>query len=111
MFDKIKQISKRIFAEEPNVEPKNESKEVPAVPHTETISIAGCKFIYKDKRNLVHTDYDFTINGKKYTEDLDAYVELEYNHNSVGFTPKVLTDRIYISSATQSEDMYKFSSV
>ncbi|MBQ2842604.1 MAG: hypothetical protein IJE72_06165 [Clostridia bacterium] len=69
MFNKIKQISKRIFAEEPNVEPENESKEVPVVPHTETISIAGCKFIYKDKRNLVHTDYDFTINDKKYTED------------------------------------------
>ena len=69
MFDKIKQISKRIFAEEPNVKPKIESKEVPAVPHTETISIAGCKFTYKGRQNIAHTRYSFTINDKDYTED------------------------------------------
>lgn len=69
MFAKIKQVSKRIFAEELNVEQKNESKEVPAVPHTETISIAGCKFIYKGKQNIAHTDYYFIINDKEYTED------------------------------------------
>ena len=64
MFDKTKQISKRVFAEEPNVEPKNESKEVPAVPHTETISIAGCKFMYNGKQKIPHTNYYFTINIK-----------------------------------------------
>lgn len=69
MFDKIKQISKRVFAEEPNVEPKIESKEVPAVPHTETISIAGCKFMYNGKQKIPHTNYYFTINEKEYTED------------------------------------------
>lgn len=69
MFDKIKQISKSIFAEEPKVEPKNESKEVPSVPHTETISIAGCKFTYKGKQSIAHTRYYFTINDKDYTED------------------------------------------
>lgn len=69
MFDKIKQISKRVFAEDPNVEPKNESKEVPAVPHTETISIAGCKFMYNGKQKIPHTNYYFTINEKEYTED------------------------------------------
>ena len=69
-----------------------------------TVSVAFYSLTVKETIGI-----NFYLDVKKYTEDLDAYVELEYNHNSVGFNPNVQTDRIYISSATQSEDMYKFS--
>lgn len=42
---------------------------MPSVLHTETISIAGCKFMYNGKQKIPHTDYYFTINEKEYTED------------------------------------------
>ena len=45
----------------------------------------------------------------KYTSDINAYVELEYNHNAINYIPNIQTDRIYLYSATQSDGMYKFS--
>ena len=44
-------------------------KEEVIQPCDELIIINGYKFNCKGKRNLIHTENDFTINGKKYTED------------------------------------------
>ncbi|MBO4962299.1 MAG: hypothetical protein J6C97_00830 [Clostridia bacterium] len=50
------------------------------------------------------------IDVLKYTNDSNAYVELTYNHNSVGYKQQILTDRIDIKDLTHEDDYtYKFT--
>lgn len=108
MFTKIKQILKNCFAEV--------QKEAVILPCDETIKIAGYKFICKGKRNLIHTEYDFTINKKKYIEDffqktmevdLDDGAKRRYVDESGRTVLRVLERIPTFDSADRMYDSYK----
>ena len=54
---------------------------------------------------------NFYLDIEKYTNDANAYVEIEYNHNTIDYAPDVRKDRIYFKNAIKDENkgIYRFS--
>ena len=54
---------------------------------------------------------NFYLDIEKYTNDANAYVEIEYNHNTIDYAPDVRKDRIYVKNAIKDDNkgLYRFS--